>query len=294
MTLLGKILTVCIFMMSLVFMSFAVMVFSTHKNWKDVVMRAEGSAGQQKGLKFQLEEARAQNQALRAEKDRLELAAKRERAARAQALAALQTRANDIQALLDTTTADLRTKEAQLTVALQEMESTRTELVGLITEVGGLVNGQEVGGLREEIRTTQGQRDQYFTDVVALTDAVHQLQNIETTLTERRNTLLADISQYKLVLDRNGIDPSIVPTQPPALQGYITAISATNASLVEISLGKDDGLREGHYLEVSRNGNYVGRLAVVRVSSDKAVGQVLKELQRSPMQQGDLVRTKTN
>ena len=37
MTLVGKIFTVLIFVMSIVFMSFAVMTFATHKNWKEYV-----------------------------------------------------------------------------------------------------------------------------------------------------------------------------------------------------------------------------------------------------------------
>ena len=41
MNLIGKIFTVLIFVMSIVFMTMAIMVYATHKNWRDVVHRAQ-------------------------------------------------------------------------------------------------------------------------------------------------------------------------------------------------------------------------------------------------------------
>ena len=50
MNLVGKIFTVLIFVMSLVFMSFAVVVYATHRNWKEVVERPEDEVGPGKPL----------------------------------------------------------------------------------------------------------------------------------------------------------------------------------------------------------------------------------------------------
>jgi len=275
MTLLGKILTVLIFIMSVVFMSFAVMVFSTHKDWKAAAMRLEQEADVKEN----------EYNTLKDELDRLRLATERERAARAQALAALESRRLELQDQLNKTNTQLADKTTQLQVALEAARTAENQLAGLTNEVETL---------REEIRTVLGQRDKYFEEVVAMTDQVHQMQDKQRQLTETRNDLLAENSRYKLILDRNGLDADIIPRQPPDLKGYIAALSQTNKSLVEVSLGSDDGLRTGHYLEVSRDGEYVGRLAVVRVSSDRAVGQILDELLRKPMQRGDIVRTKVN
>jgi uncharacterized protein YlxW (UPF0749 family) len=41
MNLVGKIFVFLIFSMSVVFMSFAVMIYATHTNWKDEVLRTE-------------------------------------------------------------------------------------------------------------------------------------------------------------------------------------------------------------------------------------------------------------
>ena len=56
MTFIGKIFTVLIFIMSIVFMSLSLVVFATHKNWKLVATNATPSATQPLGLKQQLEQ----------------------------------------------------------------------------------------------------------------------------------------------------------------------------------------------------------------------------------------------
>ena len=55
MNLLGKIFTVLIFVMSIVFMSLSLMVFATHKNWKQAAI---GVNPKNPGLKMQLEQER--------------------------------------------------------------------------------------------------------------------------------------------------------------------------------------------------------------------------------------------
>ena len=57
MNLVGKIFVFLIFCMSVVFMSFAVMIYATHKNWRDEVLRENpGGPGGKIGWKKQLED----------------------------------------------------------------------------------------------------------------------------------------------------------------------------------------------------------------------------------------------
>ena len=82
MTLVGKIFTMLILVLSIMFMAFSIMVFATHKNWKDAAGKLQ-------------QDVAAANTALKDAKDALErektdLA--REQAARKAALAALQVR----------------------------------------------------------------------------------------------------------------------------------------------------------------------------------------------------------
>ena len=61
MTLLGKIFTVLIMVMSVVFMSFSIVVYATHTNWK----------AEAEGLKQNLDQQLERNQQLEARKQRL-------------------------------------------------------------------------------------------------------------------------------------------------------------------------------------------------------------------------------
>lgn len=54
MNLVGKIFTVLIFVMSLVFMTFAIMVYATQKNWKLVVDNSQDTVERPLGLSQRL------------------------------------------------------------------------------------------------------------------------------------------------------------------------------------------------------------------------------------------------
>ena len=91
MTLLGKVFTVLIFFMSVLFMGFAIMVYATHLNWKMVVDNPTPSAEHPElGLKQQVEQLSQVNKGLREEIERAASSLAVEQAARRFALAALQ------------------------------------------------------------------------------------------------------------------------------------------------------------------------------------------------------------
>src|SRR5438128_11170013 len=83
MTLVGKIFTMLILVLSIVFMAFSMMVFATHKNWKDSA----------KKLQDNLTKATAANTEAKHELERLQTDFAREQAARKAAIAALTVRA---------------------------------------------------------------------------------------------------------------------------------------------------------------------------------------------------------
>lgn len=63
----------------------------------------------------------------------------------------------------------------------------------------------------------------------------------------------------------------------PKIEGKVTKVSATEKSLVAISIGSDDGLKENMTLEVYRlspNPEYVGKVRLVIVKENSAVGRM--------------------
>src|SRR5271166_818844 len=89
MNLVGKIFTVLIFLMCVVFGTFALMVHAAHKNWREAVM-ASGT-----GYKDQLTKAETVNNDLKKEKKDLETSRDDERAKTRSRLIALERAADE-------------------------------------------------------------------------------------------------------------------------------------------------------------------------------------------------------
>jgi len=99
------------------------------------------------------------------------------------------------------------------------------------------------------------------------------------------------VTKYKEVVDAAGInvdDP--VDGAPPERNGNVLVVNRPR-KLVEVSIGFDDGLRQGHLLEVTRGGRYVTRLQVRRTEPDRSVAQILDDYSEGIIREGDRVDT---
>ena len=74
------------------------------------------------------------------------------------------------------------------------------------------------------------------------------------------------------------------------MQGEVLAVTANN--LVEVSIGTDDGLKSGDTLEIFRGTHYLGRMRLVRLDTDRAVGEIIPKTKKGPIQKGDHVATR--
>jgi len=150
--------------------------------------------------------------------------------------------------------------------------------------------------LRTNIETAQQDRREAFNRLVKVTDELHQAANELTTLKNRNIQLSQQLADAKQVLSKFKLEP--VPAKydgvaPPA-NGHVTRV--TSGGLVEINIGGDEGLQKGHRLDVYRIGadqsKYLGRIELIEIQPDKAVGKVLPELQKGAIQVGDKVASK--
>lgn len=277
MTLLGKVLTVLILVMSIVFMAFAVVVYATHTNWRDKVTGPNG-------LDAQVQSWRDKNQQLQVELERAKGTLAREQAARRFVIASLRTKLEDAEAALRDRVKefeDLQGAHADLTQANQTASMTLARLQ------------TEVGDLRSQLMNAIDDRTVEFNEVVRLTDAMNSLQGVRDVLESRNNQLVAQNTRFKGHLDSLGVraeDP--IPDEPTKpLFGMVTDVSDGN--LIEISLGSDDGIRENHQLYVYRGDTYLGRVIIRSTSADFALGEIVKEYNKSVLiRKGDSVATK--
>ena len=283
MTLLGKIFTVLIFVMSLVFMSFAVAVYAVNRNWRDVVTNTEATAEMPLGLRDQLGNAKNKHKELDRQLEELKYELAMERAARRSALAYLESHRSQLQA-----------SNVQLAAENAKLSEKETELVHVVkTTQDNLTRmNDEVVGLRGEIRDTQLNRDTKFSELLVATDTLHQMRGVHRRLSERNEQLAAQVATQKGVLEAHGLNEHTpIGGIAPHLDGKVLAVSS-KAKLVEVSIGADDGLREGHELNVTRGSQFLGRIIIRRTDPDRAVGEIDPQLQKGLIQKGDRVYTK--
>jgi multidrug efflux pump subunit AcrA (membrane-fusion protein) len=275
MNLLGKIFVVFIVLTSFGLMLLSMVVYATHKNWKDEANTVRDNLSKAETENGQLQ-SRYQNLESRLTAE-LEAAQQEVRKLESERVA-LQDQNTAIQKDLDQLKQDRRQATAMVA-------STQESNVGLM---------KEVTNMRQEMRATQQARDQAFATTLTATSELHEKQNQLTSAVERMKQLLQQMGKHASLLKRNGIDPNIDPdTLTPHVRGVVNATHRSAGSqLIEISIGADDGLRPGHTVEVFRGDRYLGRAEILKTEPDRAVARILRRFQKGQIQEGDDVATK--
>jgi len=281
MTLLGKIFTVLILIMSVLFMSFSIMVFATHQNWQKLVDNPSPKGKEPLGLNQQIDNAELANGELEKKLKEAQLALKREQVARRFVLASLQSQLD--LAIKDQTS--LTEKNIAMAVktrnAQTAMETAQENNKGLV---------KEVKNLREQVVGTQQSSDKYFASSLKLTDEINQLRGVEIRLKEVQGKLVTQVGRMSNVLTKNGLTEfSDVTAIPPVIDGVVTQVSS---DIIQISIGWDDGLRKDHELDVYRGKSYLGRIKVRETRPNSAVGEIIPAYRKGTIKQGDRVATK--
>lgn len=276
MTLLGKFLSTFIFILSVAFMVLSLAVNASHRNWRDAVLDPST------GLKKQIEVISRTNRQLTDDRQRTQAALDREQAARRTALAALQTQLDQMEQVLRTSEATVQQLEAKST-ELAQTDRSRAEELQRLTE--------ETRKLRDQIRTEQEDRDSLFAETLRMTDQMNLLRGSLQGQIERNEQLAAQLGRYREVVEMKGIDVNEpLDGAPPDRNGTVLVVNRP-LDMVEVSIGYDDGLRDGHMLDVTRSGRYVGRLRIRKTEPNRSVAEIMKDFNQSPIQEGDRVDT---
>jgi hypothetical protein len=257
-------------------MVLALAVNASHRNWREVVLDPNN------GLKKQIETISRTNQQLTDDRQRTQSALDREQAARRTALAALQSQLDQMEQLLRASEAQVQQLEAKST-ELSQLDRSRAEELQRLTD--------EARKLRDQIRAEQEDRDSLFAETLKMTDQMNLLKGSLQAQTERNEQLAGQLSRYREVVDMKGIDVNQpLDGAPPERNGTVLVVNRP-LDMVEVSIGYDDGLRDGHLLDVTRSGRYVGRLRIRRTEPNRSVAEILKDYNQSPIQEGDRVDT---
>lgn len=280
MTLLGKIFTGLILVMSVLFLGLAISVYATHQNWREVSQKTTKDLREQERVNAQLKTRQAD----------LLAAIALEETSRRYALAALETK--------------LRARSEDLERVQQELAKiTATEGVtagALVTAENELVNvTNEVRTLRDAIRESQQDVDHQFGLVVTMSDELNQMRRVKSDLENRQRPLQSAVAAMRSAMDKLGVAVDVekdgtvrtdVDRIPPRVGGTVVAVGDKN--LIEISIGGDDGILVGHQLDVYRDDAYLGKVVIVKTSPDRAVAEIIPEFKRGTIRKGDRVATK--
>jgi len=279
MTLLGKIFTLLVLLLSVAFFLVSLIANSSHIDHKKKVATYQTQA---KKLETTVDE-------LKKLVEQLKTSLAQEQLSRKTALAALQTQLEAARDQLAQANTELNGKAATLTIQTQKLSET-------IDRVAALNKQNET--LKTEIDKIITDRNSQRRSVVSLTDKLNGLLSVESDLRSEMGRLQSDVTLFQArsetaesALKTAGI--TIFDDVPPAdLKGEILEVS--NSQRVVVSLGRDDGLREGHRLEVYRGGQYLGRIEIKTIKDDQAVGQILASFRKGYIQAGDKVASKIN
>lgn len=279
MNLIGKILVGVIFVMSIVFMSFSIVLYSTQSKWKDKFQEVDTQKQQvqTQNTKLQDELAKLKDEYGRLvaglEEDKTKLEAKNLELA--QTNKTLEAEMSQYQTLADnavklsTTTQEHMHKQREELIALRELQATtETKLHAQFEEFVNANNTARILSL--ELATLKSTYDQLLKD---WTDARYLLTQLGygDLAPEVYDALLLDI--------------------PPRVEGTITDIRQNG--YVEINIGRDDGLLQGHKLHVYRDNagmqSYLGRIEIIDVKPGTAVGKVMPEYRSGTILKRDYV-----
>jgi uncharacterized phage infection (PIP) family protein YhgE len=275
MNLLGKIFTGLLFLLSVIFFTLAVAVNASHVDYRKLVKDPST------GFEARLKKAELKSQQLTTTLEETKSELSIEQAARRSALGALQTQ-------IEQRESELAAQEAELTKLL----AAHTALVATEQQTQQDLNARTKDNetLRKQIVDAREDRDQTFGRLTKAIDEKTRLEGMYQALNERLQQLASDYTGAKEQLEILGLKPNSLAQGAPAANGEVTAVSSSG--LVEVSLGQDSGMKEGLTLEVSRGGQYLGKLKITRVEAGASVAQILTGFQTGYIRKGDRVDTK--
>lgn len=282
MNLLGKIFVFLILFFSVAFMTMAMMVYATHRNWREEIERTDAN---RPGWKQKSALLKTENDELQAKKEALDAQYKAEVIAKQRAVAALEQQlklVSDNNVRLGKELAMKAAESGQLNETSAALAATNKSLVDTDAK------------LRESLVEEQKMSDTAFKSLVSMSDKYHELLAKFPALEERSKQLTANLAKATALLGMVGRTPEDpLDLLPPPVDGTITALSKRDdPNLVELSLGKDDGLRVNHRVDLHRGNKYLGYALVTDVNQDgkSAVAKMIDR--KEPVRPGDNFTTR--
>jgi hypothetical protein len=281
MTFVGKVLVVLNVVLTVCVAAFAGGVYAFQTNWRDKYNEAQVS--------MELKDKANDEQVARLKdtlKDKdLEVAAADEKAQKIQEVhGEMVVKYNGVKATLEEKTKEFTNFEKSNDLLSEENK----------------INLALVGQYRGFLKDLHTNLDTLTAKIAKLEDEKYGMIVEKAQIIRKHNSLLQHADQLsrfiaanKLIFDPNKVAIGEAPATPSSglvlktLQG-----NRNSTTLVQITVGKDDGIRVGQILIVYRlegKGKYLGKIEIVSITADRAVGQVVEDAKKGKIKEGDHV-----
>jgi len=273
MKLLGNIITALICLTSFGFFFISLIVVASHANWKKIAIDNKKVAENLDRQRRTAEENVSRNQT-QINKVRLaagtQIALLTSTATQAEAERdAERERANNAQSNLTVTTQNLKESQDLLKKKNADNEALRKQVVETKDKVAA--QAATIAKLQSELEQTILVASRLKAMNQQQLDAYHELNQVALSKNFDRHTLKTAI--------------------PPNLRGRVTGVSPSQKGVFSLSFGEDDGLRNGHIVDVTRNGRHIGTARVIQADANNSTAKFLPGMQNERTRLNDRVTT---
>jgi hypothetical protein len=277
MTYVGKILVIFIMAFSLIFLGISTVVFTTTRDWRKATEDQKKKVSE---LQAKLNDAQAGVDAAKKELDAAKTNYDKLVEASTNRIKLLEDENGRAQQQITAVNGQVATAEMNAKTALAEAEARRNE----------------TNQLREQKSAVEKQANEFKLRQTELIDRIRELERVLETATKNNSDLRERVAKFSTKLRQNGLSDDITQIKgtesPPPVVGEVKRVDPSNRR-VEITIGSDDGLVVGHELYLFRTKprpEYIGRITVIAVDADQAVGRVIGvTYQGKKIQEGDIV-----
>lgn len=273
MNLMGKIFTFLIFLMSTVFLIVAIMVGASDRNWKEEANK----------MKTRAATATNSIDSLKDERARLEKDLVYEKTSRQQQLSNLQTQVRLAQSSLTDKSTQFNEEQKISQGFARELEEANRRLAAQDTELAAIKANNTK--LVDDIATQFAENRNIEKSLFAQTAKLEQLL-------QKEADMAAKLAKITKVMKANGLDEnSLTASIAPNVEAVVTSVGERGEQF-GIMVGRDDGLRKGHEMDIYRTGRYVGAGVIISADNNHSVLSIIKGLRNDNVREGDNVKTR--
>jgi len=279
MNLIGKILVGVIFVMSIMFMTLGIVLYQTQSDWKN------------KSNKFETETKQLNTQNTKIQTDMTNLEDEYKRL-----VEELQDDKNKLVAKNQELAEENDTLRADSIVLHQDIDNKTTLLASTQKNMSDMRG--ELLETRDKLETARTELHEIFVDMVDKTNTARafalELASLKSTSDDLKKKL-ADAVYLLNQLGYGDLAPAVYDKHllevPPRVEGTITDIRPDGS--LEINIGRDDGLLQGHKLHVYRDRegvqSYLGRIEIINVKPGQSIGKIMPEYRTGTILRNDNV-----